>query len=154
MLHTRLHMGRVVRSGRAFALAVAVAGCGPSGADLETEVVEVLRTKPQVVDLGREIAGSWDRLCLAPPYTTQKRLDQLLGFSWRRGAAGTGIDMLDRATLLVFTDSAKVAGYAMVPRSEGDFSTAAGNCVPREDAVFTFEERPDGWRQAQPLTVP
>ena len=135
-------------------LAVGVAGCGPSGADLESEVVEVLGTNPEVVDLGREVAGSWDRLCLAPPYTSQDRLDELLGFSWKRGAAGTGIDMLDRATLLVFTDSNKVAAYAMVPRSEGDFVPAAGDCLPRDDAVFTVEERPDGWREVRPLAVP
>lgn len=59
-------------------VAISVAGCRPSGTNLEAQVVEGLRANPHDFHLGREISGSWDRVCIANPYTSQERLDELL----------------------------------------------------------------------------
>jgi hypothetical protein len=97
------------------------------------------------VDLESAVDGSWDRVCVLGPYSTDADAAEALGFSWPANTL-TDIASDDGISLLIFAQGKSVVKFVEHPRNSGDFSNLRGRCFPRTSAKFVQRDHPvKGW---------
>lgn len=113
------------------ATVVALAGCG-SG--ISTEISQQAAANPERLDLAKVGGAEWERICFLGPYTNNQEAEKALGFSWNVEVR-TDIAKSDGINVLVFVKGKEVVAHTEHPRHQ-DFAPLAGQCFPRESAVF------------------
>lgn len=88
-----------------------------------------------VVDLGLVGSDEWDRVCVLPPYTTNRRAQEILGLPWD-AQSKTSIFSSDAINVLVFMQAQKVVAHVEHPRIDGDFARSEPSCLHRSMARF------------------
>jgi len=133
-----------------FAAAI-LSGCSGGGQDISASLAgKVAHGGGDVIDLSQLGPSSWQRVCVLPPYTTNDRAAQILGFRW--DAQGkTGIDANDTFAVLVFVQGTEVVAYTKHPRNQGDLSLLKPPCLTRSSAKVARSFGQAGWVY---LTVP
>jgi hypothetical protein len=64
----------------------------------------------------------------------------VLGFDWEVTKM-TGIGGDDTINVIVFSASNEVTEYVVVPRHKADFWKLSGQCFPRSNADFIYQEK-------------
>lgn len=124
---------------------VVAALCGCSDPTSSSIAAQFSSSKGQRVDLATAVDGSWDRVCILGPYSTNDDAAEALGFSWPAETL-TDIASDDGISLLIFAQGKSVLKFVEHPRGRGDFSNLRGRCFPRASAKFVQRDRPvDGW---------
>ncbi|MBN1898038.1 MAG: hypothetical protein JW827_04610 [Spirochaetes bacterium] len=98
---------------------------------------------PHVIKFETLTDFSWDRVFIFPPYTSDEKISQALGFIWQ-DAKATGIHYRDDICLLVFIKGNTVIHYTEYPRGQGDFATLKRDRYKKNEAVFLVKEE-KGW---------
>jgi hypothetical protein len=93
------------------------------------------------IDLRAAMPGSWDRVCVFGPYSTDQDAFQTLGFSWSL-TDNSAVWQSDGVSLLVFARGNEVVAAVDHPRRNGDFSTVADRCFSPEQAQFVRVAEP------------
>ncbi len=96
------------------------------------------------INLSEAVSGEWGRLYIFHPYTTEKMINDTLGFQWDEK---TSIHSHDGISLLVFTKNRKLVKYIEHPRNQGDFSNLyLEEGYERSEAIFIINpERKGDW---------
>lgn len=109
-------------------LSVAVlAGCGNDGVgapglQLRLEAVLVASARSNnPVRLADVTDFAWDRFHSFPPYTSDARITDALGFQWT-GGQSYDLEERDDVSLLVFVSGDRVTASLAYPRDRGDFA--------------------------------
>src|SRR3546814_9235511 len=95
------------------------------------------------VDLNTAAPSTWDRVCIRGPYSDNQAAAETLGFTWPVESRSS-IGESDGISLLLFVHNNEVVTAVEHPRSHGDFSNLSGRCLPRDQAQFIQQDRPDG----------
>jgi len=96
------------------------------------------------VDLAAVGPSSWERVCFFGPYSTNQRVEKILGFQW--DAEGkSSIARNDGINLLVFVRHQEVVAYTEHPRNKGDVVSLSSRCLSRSSAVLTRQVESGGW---------
>jgi len=72
------------------------------------------------IDLAELTDFDWDRVYCFDCYSERSDIEKRLGFSWP-GLGGSGIEMSDGVTLIVFVKDGQVVRSFDQPRNKGDF---------------------------------
>lgn len=115
-------------------LAVLLTSCGFRDAQL----IE-LDTSAGRIDLGAQLQGHWDRVCILMPYSTSNQAERLLGFSYSP-ELHSAIAVMDDRTLLVTAVGNAAEGSFEVMRRVVDFTTLGPGCYKRTEAVFVLSD--------------
>src|SRR3546814_17955848 len=76
-------------------------------------------------------------------YSDNRAAAETLGFTWPVESRSS-IGESDGISLLLFVHNNEVVTAVEHPRSHGDFSNLSGRCLPRDQAQFIQQDRPDG----------
>jgi hypothetical protein len=106
----------------------------------------VLDTDSGIVDLAEQLPGEWQRVCILPPYSTNRTARELLGFDYNVESR-SAIPASDGITLLLAVDSGAVAGAFEIGRQNIDFASLGAVCYGRSEARFSLPEQ--GWPHAR-----
>ncbi|MBS2968770.1 hypothetical protein J9317_08375 [Metabacillus sp. KIGAM252] len=79
---------------------------------------------------------SWDQAYIFRPYTTEEEMEQQLGMPFE---PDNNLEERDDLNVIVFVKEDRVAGYAEIPRSYGDFLVQEEPLTPKKDRI-QFEE--------------
>lgn len=114
----------------------------------ETTPVEAIDLTPSDGELvlADLVAGAWERVCVAGPYSTGGRIEEITG-SAEASRLDSQIFHSDGITLLVFLDGQSVTRALEVSNGLSDFTRLDGRCFAMEDASFTIPD--DGWPHVQ-----
>ena len=126
-------------------LTLAIAAALSSCSLRDAEVIEVT-ARGGKIDLGKQLPGHWERVCILLPYVTSGQAKKTLGFSYVP-ELHSGIYALDDRTLLVTIANGKAIGPYEVLRSNADFTQVGASCFLRSQAVFDFRETRNGWNE-------
>ena len=98
-----------------------------------------LSTQGGEVDLSEMLSGTWDRICLLPPYSTNEHAKAVLGVPLSIETK-TRITSLDSITLLVTMRRNRITGLYEIPRGNIDFTPLGSKCYFRRDSKFTISQ--------------
>lgn len=127
-------------------LALLATACGFRDA----EVVELDHSDGKI-DLGVQLPGSWDRVCILMPYATSGQAEKLLGFAYSP-EIHSAIAVMDDRTLLLTVAGGEVVGSFEVKRQNADFARGGARCYRRSEAVFRYQLKEGGWNEVSPTT--
>ena len=105
----------------------------------------VLDTDSGIIDLAEQLPGEWQRVCILPPYSTNRTAKELLGLDYNVELR-TNIASSDSITLLLTVDTVAVVGAFEIGRRNIDFSSLGAVCYGRSEARFSLPEQ--GWPHA------
>jgi hypothetical protein len=118
------------------ALVFVLLNCGKNSITLEID------TSGGVIDLSNQLPGAWTKVCVLPPYSTNKTAKELLGFEYDIEFTSAIYSSDTISLLLTATDKSVLQGFE-VKRSNADFSNLGAKCYSRDNAIFKVEK--DGW---------
>ena len=90
-----------------------------------------------VVELATLVPGTWDRVCVLGPYSSNKDAKELMGFEWDLEEESV-ISTFDSFTLLVFVAKDKVEQFIELSR-EADFASQDKNCFDKSTSQFDVQ---------------
>jgi hypothetical protein len=122
-------------------LLLLLTGC----ADRSSESLR-LETRDGIVDLAEQLPGEWKRVCLLPPYSTNRMASDLLGFEYNIESRSRIVSS-DSITLLLTVDGRSVVDGFEIGRRNIDFSSLGTVCYGRGEATFTLPDQ--GWPHAR-----
>ena len=106
----------------------------------------VLDTDSGIIDLAEQLPGEWQRVCILPPYSTNRTARELLGFDYDVESR-SAIPASDGITLLLAVDNGTVVGAFEIGRRNIDFASLGAVCYGRSEARFSLPEQ--GWPHAR-----
>lgn len=98
------------------------------------------------VDLAAVGPSSWERVCFFGPYSSNQRVEKILGFRWDADGKSS-IGRNDGINLLVFVRHQEVVAYTEHPRNKGDVVKLSSRCLSRSHAELTRQVESGGWVQ-------
>ena len=122
-------------------LVLSLSGCGT-----HSSKPLVLDTDSGIVDLAEQLPGEWQKVCILPPYSTNRAAKELLGFEYNV-EWHSSITVSDSITLLLTVDHGAVAKGFEIGRRNLDFSSLGSVCYGRSEARFSLPEH--GWPHAK-----
>lgn len=132
-------------------LLAALAGCQPGHRISSSIRDQFLASGRKSVDLAVAVPGTWKRVCILGPYSSNATAKQMLGFDWD-SESRSSIKDNEGISLLLFVQDHKVIDYVEHSRSAGDFTNLTGRCFSSSSAKFVQVAHPqDGWPGLFPL---
>ena len=129
----------------AFCPWVIAVGCAPHDVTSLAIASQFEDSKRISVNLATAVSGSWEKVCVLGPYSTNKTARKALGFEWN-AEIKTSITSNDGISVLIFVQENKVNSYVEHPRNRGDFSNLTAQCFPKAKAQFVQNNKPlAGW---------
>lgn len=102
------------------------------------------------IDLGTQLQGDWERVCMLMPYATSAQAEKLLGFPYSPEVHSAIVVMDDRALLVTIKGDSAVGSYE-VKRNNADFTRLGARCYKRSEAVFRYELKAGGWNEVSAI---
>lgn len=97
-------------------------------------------TNSKKIDFSSVGDDKWTKVCFFGPYTVEGTSKIALGFDWEV-TQKTDIGSNEGINVVVFTTDTEVTEYLTIPRNKIDrFADLPTPCIPRSNAVFTFED--------------
>lgn len=126
-------------------LLAAPAGCQPGRRISSSIKDQFLVSGRKSVDLAAAVPGTWNRVCILGPYSSNAVAKQVLGFDWD-AESRSSIKTNEGISLLLFVQDQRVVDYVEHSRAAGDFTNLAGRCFSDSSTKFVQVTQPqDGW---------
>lgn len=126
-------------------LLAALAGCQPGHRISSSIKDQFLASGRKSVDLTAAVPGTWQRVCILGPYSSNATAKQMLSFDWD-AESRSSIKNNEDISLLLFVQDHVVVDYVEHSRVAGDFTNLSGRCFSRSSAKFVQVAQPqNGW---------
>jgi len=132
---------------------LATAGCTAQDSISSAIAKEFAESNGTSVNLATAVPGTWEKVCVLGPYSSNDTAKQTLGFEWD-AEAKTSIQTNEGISVLLFVQETKVIAFIEHPRKYGDFSNLTAQCFPKHKAQFSHDSKPaKGWPGLFPKNV-
>ncbi len=115
-------------------MAVMLIGCHNNNEGVLAPAIE-----DNTIDLSKEIPGSWEKVCILSPYTSEEQAYEILGFK-SDVAEQSGISLNDSFALLVAVKGDSIHRSYEISRGYVDFSGLGGACYKKGETSFKIIE--------------
>lgn len=104
----------------------------------------IQRNKGQYIDFQAMGNDKWTRVCFLGPYNENS--EKLLGFPWHI-TDYTNVLNSDGHNVIIFATDTEVVDFIIQTRSNGDFYTMSGRCLPRNNSKLVLRKNAGDFAQ-------